>query len=138
MGKILAGGYFFLVEIMFLKLGVYKQHWWKTIYTFIFTTFYFFVSDLWENMLRKNIPQIRFVSLFFMIMATEANLLFVFAVKRNYDLDWEDIIPGLNILLLIPLYAISLSLFATWSLLKKNSWTVNLRILIYNRINKAF
>ncbi|WP_342431857.1 hypothetical protein [Neobacillus sp. FSL H8-0543] len=138
-GKLLSGVYFFLVEILFLKLGIFKRNWWKTVYTLIFTPFYFFISDYWELMLRKKIPIIRYLSLFLMIMVTEANLLFIFAVKRKLRFGLGRYHSWTEHFILVPLYAISLSLFATWSFMKKNSWTVRLRVQLFTiGLNKLF
>jgi hypothetical protein len=130
-GKILSGCYFSLVEILFLKLGIYKQNWWKTVYTLLLTPFYFFVSDFWESLLRKKIPLIQYLSLFLMIMVTEANLLFVFVLKRNLRFGLGRYHSWTEHFIIVPLYAISLSLFATWSFVKKNDWTVKLRVQLF-------
>jgi hypothetical protein len=130
-GKALAGCYFSLVEILFLRLGIYKQNWWITAYTLVLTPFYFFVSDFWESLLRKKIPIIQYLSLFLMIMVTEANLLFVFAVKHKLRFGLGRYHSWTEHFILVPLYAISLSLFATWSFVKKNAWTVKLRVQLF-------
>jgi hypothetical protein len=130
-GKFLFGCYFFLVEKLFLKLGIYKQNWWKTPFTLVLTPFYFYISDFWELLLRKKIPFIQYLSLFLMIMVTEANLLFVFAVKRKLRFGLGRYHSWTEHFILVPLYAISLALFATWSFVKENNWIVKLKVQIF-------
>lgn len=130
-GKFLAGFYFSLVEISFLRLGVYKHHWWKTSYTFILMPIYFKISDLWNNFLGNINPLVRFVSLFLTIMVTEANLLFIFASRRKLRFGFGRYHSWREHFIIVPLFAIALSLFSTWSFWKKNSWTVKLRVLLF-------
>jgi hypothetical protein len=129
-GKILGGVYFSLVEFVFLRLKVYKHNWWRTVYTFVLIPIYFIISDWWKIFLSNRNPLIRFISLFLMIMVTEANLLFIFASRRkirfglgrNHTLNEHFII--------VPMYAISYSLFSTICFLKQNNWISKLKVLI--------
>jgi hypothetical protein len=128
--KLLGGVYFTLVELLFLRLKVYKHYWWKTVYTLILIPLYFNISDWWNTFLSKKNPIIRFISLFLMIMVTEANLLFLFASSRKIRFGFGKYHSWTEHFLIVPLYAISLSLFSTISFLKENNWIAKLRVLI--------
>jgi hypothetical protein len=127
--KLLGGIYFTLVELLFLRLKVYKHYWWKTGYTLILIPIYFNISDWWNLFLSKKNPVIRFISLFLMIMVTEANLLFLFASTRKIRFGFGKYHSWTEHFIIVPLYAISLALFSTISFLKENNWSANLRVL---------
>ncbi|WHZ01252.1 hypothetical protein QNH48_19915 [Neobacillus sp. YX16] len=128
--KLLGGIYFTLVELLFLRLKVYKHYWWKTVYTLILIPIYFNISDWWNLLLSKKNPVIRFISLFLMIMVTEANLLFLFASTRKIRFGFGKYHSWTEHFIIVPLYAISLALFSTMSFLKENNWSANLRVLL--------
>ncbi|MDQ0197820.1 hypothetical protein [Neobacillus ginsengisoli] len=130
-GKLLASIYFSGVEKLFLRLGVYKHNWWKTSYTFFLIPFYFKLSDLWFYYLSKKNPLVRFISLFFMILVSEANLLFILTVLRKVRFGIGRYHSWSEHFIMVPLYSISLSVFAAFSLRKKNSWKAKLKVLFF-------
>jgi hypothetical protein len=130
LGKITGGLYFSLVEIAFLELKVYKHYWWKTVFTLILIPLYFRISDAWNVFLSKKNPLIRFISLFFTIMVTEANLLFIFATLRKIRFGFGRYHTWNEHFVIVPLYAISFSFFTALSFLKQNNWISKLRILV--------
>ncbi|WP_310190392.1 hypothetical protein [Neobacillus niacini] len=129
-GNLLGGLYFALVEVLFLRLRIYKHYWWKTVYTLVLIPIYFTISDRWNVLLRKRNPVIRFISLFFMIMVTEANLLFLFAASRKIRFGLGRYHSWNEHFILVPSYAISLSFISTMSLLKQNNWISKLRVFL--------
>jgi hypothetical protein len=134
-GKFLLGGvYFSVVEIFFLKLKVYKHYWWRTSFTIILIPLYFKISDWWNIFLGKKNPVIRFISLFLMIMVTEANLLFVFATARKIRFGFGRYHSWHEHFIIVPVYAIAISIFSTLSLLKQNNWVSKLRILVMSMV----
>jgi hypothetical protein len=134
-GKFLLGGiYFSLVELFFLKLKVYKHYWWRTKYTLILIPLYFKISDWWSIFLSRKNPIIRFISLFLMIMVTEANLLFVFASARKIRFGLGKHHSWTEHFIIVPIYAISISIFSTLSLLKQNNWGSKIRILVISMV----
>jgi hypothetical protein len=128
--KLLGGIYFSLIELVFLRLKVYKHNWWRTLYTLILIPIYFKISDWWNFLLIKKNPFIRFISLFLTIMVTEANLLFLFASTRKIRFGFGRYHSWTEHFIIVPLYAISLSLFSTLSFLKQNDWSAKLRVLL--------
>lgn len=130
-GKLLLGGiYFSLVELIFLRLKIYKHNWWKTIYTLILIPLYFKISDWWNILLDKRNPIVRFISLFLMILVSEANLLFIFASARKVRFGFGRRHSWSEHFIIVPLYAIVLSLFSTVSFLKHNNWISKIRVLL--------
>jgi hypothetical protein len=128
--KLLGGVYFTLVELLFLRLKVYKHYWWKTGYTLMLIPLYFNISDWWNTLLSKKNPLVRFISLFLMTMVTEANLLFLFASSRKIRFGFGKYHSWTEHFIIVPLYAISLSLFSTMSFLRENNWSAKLRVLV--------
>lgn len=130
-GKLFLGGvYFSLVEQIFIRLKVYKHNWWKTIYTVTLIPLYFKISDWWNMFLDKRNPIVRVISLFLMILVTEANLLFLFAATRKIRFGIGRYHAWREHFIMVPLYAITLSFFSTLSFLKQNNWSSKLRVLI--------
>jgi hypothetical protein len=130
-GKLLLGGiYFSLVELIFLRLKVYKHNWWRTIYTLILIPLYFKISDWWNILLDKRNPIVRFISLFLMILVSEANLLFLFASTRKVRFGIGRRHSWSEHFIIVPLYAIVLSIFSTVSFLKQNNWSAKTRVLL--------
>ncbi|MFJ5763041.1 hypothetical protein ACIQAA_28780 [Neobacillus sp. NPDC093182] len=129
-GKLLGGVYFTLIELLFLRLKVYKHNWWRTIFTLILIPLYFKISDWWNILLGKRNPLVRFISLFLMILVTEANLLFLFALTRKVRFGAGKFHSWKEHFIIVPLYAITLSLFSTVSFLKQNNWSAKLKVLL--------
>jgi hypothetical protein len=129
-GKLLGGVYFTLVELLFLRLKVYKHNWWRTIYTLILIPLYFKISDWWDILLGKGNPVVRFISLFLMILVTEANLLFLFAITRKVRFGAGKFHSWKEHFIIVPLYAITLSIFSTFSFLEQNNWSAKLKVLL--------
>nr|WP_263326200.1 hypothetical protein [Neobacillus sp. Marseille-Q6967] len=137
--KILGGCYFVLVEIIFLNLGVYKHHWWKTIYTAFLIPLYFKLSDVWNCLLIKNYRFIRFISLFLTIMVTEANLLFVFALFRKLRFGRGRYHSWREHFIFVPLHAITISFISAQLLKKGNDNIAKISILAFTMgLNKLF
>lgn len=82
--------YFSLVEKIFLYLGIFKNHWWKTRYTFVMIFISFIANDKWSEKLQKNNPYVRFISLFQMVQVTWSNLNFLLTISGEirYGKSW--------------------------------------------------
>jgi hypothetical protein len=68
------------IEELFLRLGIYEQHWWKTSYTFISIILLFYLAKVW--FLRLNLPHGR--SLTFLTMFS---ILYFFSVQFNLSIN---------------------------------------------------
>ncbi|WP_078544864.1 hypothetical protein [Litchfieldia alkalitelluris] len=78
--KLIFSLYFALIEKLFILLGSFKNHWWKTRYTFIIIFLSFFINDLWNEQLTKKNPFILFISFFNLIQVTWMNTVYILAV----------------------------------------------------------
>lgn len=122
--------YFALIEKIFLKLKIYKNYWWKTLYTSLVIPCYFMISDFWYKHLKKGTPYILFVSLFNCIMVTGVNILYVLAVVRKFKFglglfhSWKEHFK------IAPLYSILLSLVAT-CLIWVQGWLAKISIFLF-------
>lgn len=52
--KFLFAMYFMLIERMFIKINIFQNRWWHTIYTMLSIFTYFFISDVWYKELKKG------------------------------------------------------------------------------------
>jgi hypothetical protein len=129
-GKLLGGFYFFVVEIVFLKLKIFSHSWWKSIYTFLLIPNYFIISDLLYRLLSR-FQSVRFLSLFLTYMVAEANILFIMAVKRKFLLGLGRYHSWTEHFIIVPFYAILTSLFAAYSLWRKNTWAAKLMVMAF-------
>ncbi|WP_413309650.1 hypothetical protein AA0X95_13530 [Bacillus sp. 1P10SD] len=137
--KLLASVYFSLVELLFLRLGVYKHTWWKTIYTFIMIPVYFKLSDIWYHFILKKNKIVQFISFFLMIMVTETNLFLPLALFRKFRFGSGRYHTWREHFILSPLYSILVSLFTAFSLRKNNNLSVKVRVILFSVfINRFF
>ncbi|WP_160720994.1 hypothetical protein [Bacillus sp. USDA818B3_A] len=130
--KIFGGIYFSLVELVFLRLGVYKHNWWRTIYTFFLLPIYFLISDYWYDLIAKKQVAIRKISFFLMIMVTETNILLLLALLRKIRSGWGRYHGWTEHFIITPLYSITISLFTYFNLIKENSGWAKVRILLFD------
>ncbi|MEH7438464.1 hypothetical protein V7182_13400 [Neobacillus drentensis] len=136
--KISASMYFYFIEKLFLRLGVYKHTGWKTVYTFALIPFYFKWSDIWYHLLEKKNDIVRFISFFLMIMVTETNLFLILALFRKIRFGVGRHHSWKEHFIISPLYSISVSLFTAFSLKNHNTLDAKLRVVIFCTLLKQF
>jgi hypothetical protein len=123
--------YFYLVENLFIKMGIYKVHWWRPLFTVMSLPVLFQLSDRWHKLLKKGIPSVQFITLFLTNLVTRVNLLFLLALRgkirfgRGLFHSWKEHFIA------APLYAIVLELFSAWSL-RRGDWVSIVRTLLFN------
>lgn len=120
--RIAFSAYFTIVEIIFLKLNIYKHTWYKTSLTFFLTLFYFKLSDFWYKLLKRENTIIKGISLYFFILISCVNMLFTRAVRKDIKFGRGHYHSWTEHFIIAPLYSIILSIFATW-------------IALYNSLN---
>lgn len=137
--KVVASVYFFVVEKIFLKLGIFKHYGWKTIYTLLLLPIYFTISDLWYDWINKKNAIVRFISLFLMIIVSETNLFLLLAFFRKFRFGVGRYHPWKEHFIVSPLYSITLSLFTAWIFLKKKNESAYLKVVLFALgLNKFF
>jgi len=127
--KLLFSLYFVLIEKIFIFLGVFKNKWWRTRYTFFTILLSFFINDKWYNQLNKRNPVILFVSFFHLIQLTWMNTLFVFAVCKKIRLGFSPFLTWKEHFKIAPLVGICISLFSAWKM-KERSFVSKCQVLI--------
>lgn len=137
--KIIAGVYFSVIELIFLRLGVYKHTGWKTVYTLLLIPLYFKWSDIWNLLIVKKNEIVRFISFFLMIMVTETNLFLLLALFRKIRFGMGRYHSWNEHFIISPLYSISMSLFTAFSLKKNNTISSRLLAILFTVVlNKFF
>ncbi|WP_394236552.1 hypothetical protein [Niallia oryzisoli] len=113
--------FFTLIERLFITLGVFKNKWWKTPYTFglIFISFIF--NDIWYNAIQKRNSYILFFSFYHLIQVTWHNMVYIFAVMRKFRFGKGLIFSWKENFIISPLIGILVSLILTWWLQKENT-----------------
>lgn len=124
--------YFSLVEKLFLKLGVFRHRWWKIYFTLFLMPLYFKLSDWWYNKLSNGDKGIKFVSLFFMIMVTEANLLFVLAIKRMFRFGVGKYHSWTEHFKIVPFFSIPIAIISTLILVKQNNYSGKIAVFLFS------
>lgn len=111
--KLLFAVYFTLIENVFVYLGIFKKRWWRTTYTFLFLSIYFFISDKWWQWLKNNNQIVKVVSLFHIFNMVWVNAQYPLLMQGSlrygigkYHSKKEEIKVG-------PLYACYLAIVAT-------------------------
>lgn len=130
--KLLGGIYFSLIELLFLRLRVYKHNWWRTVYTLILIPIYFLISDYWYYLLAKKNEPIRRISFFLMIMVTETNLFLLLAFLRKIRFGWGRYHTWTEHFIITPLYSITFSLFSYFTLKKYNGYWAKLKVVLFD------
>lgn len=136
--KISASLYFSIIEMLFLRLGVYKHTGWKTVYTFVLIPFYFKWSDIWYYLLEKKNEIVRFISFFLMIVVTETNLFLLLALFRKVRFGVGRHHSWKEHFIISPIYSISVSLFTAFSLKSHNTLDAKLRVVIFCTLLKQY
>ncbi|WP_226037900.1 hypothetical protein [Aquibacillus saliphilus] len=75
--------YFHLIEKLFMKIKIYKVHWWKPIYTIMLMPLYFFISDILYKALRDKQPWSLKVSHYLSIEVVGINVMYISALIRR-------------------------------------------------------
>ncbi|MFJ7725810.1 hypothetical protein ACIQXV_06540 [Neobacillus sp. NPDC097160] len=130
--KIFGSIYFSLIELLFLRLRVFKHVWWKTVYTLLLLPLYFKWSDSWYHYFVKKNSIVRFVSFFLMVMVTETNLFLLLAIFRKFRFGMGRYHSWREHFILSPLYSITLSFFTAYSLKKDNDLGAKLRVILFS------
>lgn len=138
--KLFFVAYFYTIEKLFVKLGVYKLNWWKSVYTMPFLPIYFTISDFWYKHLKRGTPSVLSVSLFQMLIVVKANSFYLLAVFRKLRFGLGSFHSWREHFILTTLYTIICSFITTYSL-KKQNWSTTIKassfLLIMDWLLKA-
>lgn len=127
--KLLFSLYFVLIERLFIFLGIYKNKWWRTQYTFIGIFISFFINDKWNEQLSKKNPFILYISFFNIVQVTWMNTIYVFAVLRIIRYGKWPFFTWKQHFAFAPLVGLIASLIIAW-LVKSGRFIANISALL--------
>lgn len=70
--------YLVMIERLFLLLNIYKNKWWKTLFTALLIPTYFYISDYWQHASNKKI--IKNINIYLTFVVIQVNALYIYAV----------------------------------------------------------
>ncbi|WP_217224191.1 hypothetical protein [Desertibacillus haloalkaliphilus] len=119
---------FSMIERLFIYLGIFKNNWWKTMYTFVLIFISFIINDIWYRQLKKENLFVTTISFFNMIQVTWMNIVFTFAVLRQlrYGSDW--FFSWKEHFRVAPAIGLLISLLLAWGT-RIGSWRAKLKLL---------
>ncbi|WP_147534310.1 hypothetical protein [Bacillus marasmi] len=112
--KLLFSTLFLLIERIFIKIGVYKNKWWKTSYTFLLILLSFFLNDKWNQQLIKRNPFYLFISFTNTIQVTWMNILYIFALFKKVRYGIPPFLSWKEHFKIAPLNVFLISLLTAW------------------------
>lgn len=118
--KIAFAFYFSMVELLFIRMGIFKKQGWKTRYTFLLIVAYFYFSDLWLSLLKKGNTLTQKITLYNMVHFTGINSIVALEMLRKLRFGlgrYHSIIEQHNV---ETTYAAVMSAIKTWAGIKKN------------------
>jgi hypothetical protein len=118
--KLFFSFYFFIIEKVFIYLGIFNTNWWRTIYTATLTPCYFYLSDVWDKHLQKGTPIVLFLSLFNSLVVINSTILYSLAILRKLRFGVGVFRSWHEHFIIAPIYTIALSAITTWSMHSKN------------------
>jgi hypothetical protein len=104
--------YFYLIEKMFIRLKLYKVHWWKPYYTLILMVVYFYLSEGMFKLLLMQNRWMRKIVHFLSIEVTGVTLLYCTAASRKIRFGRGLFHTWREHFIIAPLYSIALSFIA--------------------------
>lgn len=122
--------YFFAIENLFIKMGIYKTYWWKTLYTASLISIYFIFSDFWYKHLKLGTPSVLYVSLFNMVLVVSLNVLYLLTLLKKIRFGLGFFHSWREHFILAALHAITTSIITTWSL-RKGNWFTTVKVFIF-------
>ncbi|MDT8861624.1 hypothetical protein N0O92_15505 [Alkalihalobacillus sp. MEB130] len=128
--KFLVTLYFVGVEMLFLRLKIYKTNWWNPLFTSLAIPVHFYLSDVWYKHIKKGTSFVLSVSLFNMMLVTCVNLLFLLVVFRKFKFGVGKVHSWYEHFLIAPLYSIVFSVF-TVKTLKLGDTFSKVKVLVF-------
>ncbi|WP_421378440.1 hypothetical protein ACOJQI_13005 [Bacillus salacetis] len=101
--------YFFLIEKLFLKLGLYKLNWWKPYFTPCLLMIYFFISDRMYHAMKGKKQWALATAQYLALEVIGVSLLYCTAASRKLRFGLSRYHSWKEHFLIAPLYSLSLS-----------------------------
>lgn len=74
--------FFVLIELLFVRLKIFRNNWWKTTYTFLFLLVCFIGSDKWFQLLKKEQPIVKWITSYMSMYTYNMNVFFILSVFK--------------------------------------------------------
>jgi hypothetical protein len=116
--------YFFVIEKVFIFLGIFTTNWWRTVYTATLIPGYFYLSDFWDKHLQKGTPIVLFLSLFNSLVVINSTILYSLAIFRKIRFGVGVNHSWREHFIIAPLYTIALASITTWAMQSNNMATL--------------
>jgi hypothetical protein len=105
-----AGFSLFLIEKLFLKLGLYQVNWWKSYFTPFLLMIYFFLSDGMYSVLQRKKKWALVTAQYLSLQTIGMSLLYCTAASRKLRFGFSKYHSWKEHFIIAPLYSLSLSL----------------------------
>jgi hypothetical protein len=123
--KISTSFIYFSIELLFLRLRIYKVFWWKPLYTLVFLNLYFYISDVVYKALSIPKRWALLLAYYFSQEVISVTLMFIYAAKQQFRFGRGRFHTWTEHFIIVPLYSLALTAIATFTASKSG---------IYNRL----
>ncbi|TYR79842.1 hypothetical protein FZC66_11910 [Priestia megaterium] len=126
------------IEELFIHLGLYKQHWWKTIYTGIFMTIGFMIAKVWYVWLSERFSKwIHFTTLYLSMTAVNTTIMLCLIAMlhtHTFQVEWfqSDTRDLVNI---NTIYVYGLTLLYIWAVIRHSLLFIIMSILSFRLLD---
>lgn len=106
--------YFYIVEKLFLRLGIYKTNWWNPKFTTVLMLIYFYISDYFYKLIEKRKYWALKLAQYFTIVVIDVTFMYTMAVRRKLKFGVGLVRTWKEHFIIAPLYSLLLSFFSTF------------------------
>jgi hypothetical protein len=106
--------YFYIVEQLFLRLGIYKTNWWNPKFTSVLMLMYFYTSDFFYKMIEKRKYLALKLAQYLTIVVIDVTFMYTMAVRRKLKFGIGFLHTWKEHFILAPIYSLILSFFSTF------------------------
>jgi hypothetical protein len=126
--------YFAIVERIFIKLGIFKNNWWRTIYTVFLIPLYFKISENWYKSLLKGNGNILFTSFLLMTWVSGLSLLNILGVFQKVRFGLGKFYSWREHFIISTLYWFTISIFTTCTIYQKPNWQGKIQSFLFMKV----
>ncbi|MFC4799618.1 hypothetical protein ACFPA1_09640 [Neobacillus sp. GCM10023253] len=105
--------FYYCIEKLFLQLNIYKDYWWKPIYTLVLINVYFYISDGFYKALSTQKRWAMVIAHYLSIEVVWITVIYISAIKRLIRFGRGNLHTWTEHFKIVPLYSLILSFIAT-------------------------
>jgi hypothetical protein len=132
--KAFFGIYFAIVERIFIKMGIFKNNWWRTIYTIFLIPLYFKISEYWYKSLLKGNGNILFTSFLLMTWVSGLSVLNILGVFQKVRFGLGKFYSWREHFIISTLYWFTISIFTTYTIYQKPNWQGKVQSFLFMKV----